>query len=260
MIKSIANVGQLLIKLISNIGMFGIFAIHMFGKLPKKRYFYKDFINQIYVFGVLSFSIISLSALFVGMVVGLQGYHTLEHYGATLQLGQLIALSITRELGPVVSALLFAGRAGSSLAAEIGLMKVTEQLASMEVMGVNPLTRVLLPRFIAGFFALPLLSIIFSALAIVGGYMVGVVWLGVDSGGFWANMQASVDFKADFLGGVYKSIVFAFIILMTALYQGYHCQNTSEGISMATTRTVVYSSLLILGFDFLLTSFMLTEG
>ena len=191
------------------------------------------------------------------MVVGLQGYNTLEKFGASSQLGQLLALSIARELGPVISALLFAGRAGSALTAEIGLMKATEQLASMDMMGVDPLGRIIYPRFLAGVISLPLLSLIFSAVAVYGGYFIGVQWLGVDAGSFWSNMQASVNFHIDVLSGIIKSIVFAFVVIWIAVFQGFTCIPTAEGISQATTRTVVYSSLAVLGFDFLLTAMMI---
>ncbi len=191
------------------------------------------------------------------MVIGLQGYNTLQKFGASSQLGQLLALSITRELGPVISALLFAGRAGSALTAEIGLMKATEQLASMDMMGVDPLERVIYPRFLAGLIALPILALIFSAVAIYGGFFVGVQWLGVDNGTFWSNMQASVNFRADVLSGIIKSIVFAFVVVWIAVYQGFNCVATAEGISQTTTRTVVYSSLAVLGLDFLLTAVMI---
>ena len=191
------------------------------------------------------------------MVVGLQGYNTLDKFGATAQLGQLLALSITRELGPVVTALLFAGRAGSALTAEIGLMKATEQLSSMDMMGVDPLWRIIYPRFFAGLISLPILSLIFSAVAIYGGYFVGVSWLGIDSGSFWSNMSASVDFKLDVVSGIIKSIVFGFVTTWVSVYQGFDCIPTSEGISRATTKTVVYSSLLILGLDFILTAMMI---
>lgn len=212
---------------------------------------------QLYSVGVLSCIIIIVSGLFVGMVIGLQGYNTLQKFGASGQLGQLLALSITRELGPVMSALLFAGRAGSSLTAEIGLMKATEQLASMDMMGVDPLGRVIYPRFIAGLLSLPLLTLIFSAVAIYGGYFVGVQWLGVDAGGFWSNMQVAVHFRADILSGIIKSIAFAFVVVWIAVYQGFSCIATAEGISQATTRTVVYASLAVLGLDFLLTAIMI---
>ncbi|MCP3680687.1 MAG: lipid asymmetry maintenance ABC transporter permease subunit MlaE [Gammaproteobacteria bacterium] len=213
--------------------------------------------RQIYVEGCLSLVIIVVSALFIGMVVGLQGYNTLDKFGATDALGQLIALSVTRELGPVVTALLFAGRAGSALTAEIGLMKATEQLSSMEMMACDPLRRVIAPRFLAGLISLPLLTIIFNLLAVYGGYLVVVGWLGTDSGTFWSNMQSYVDFRMDIVSGIIKSIVFAFVIVWIAVYQGYDCVPNSEGVSKSTTRTVVYSSLAILGLDFVLTAMMM---
>ena len=191
------------------------------------------------------------------MVVGLQGYNTLDKFSAAQQLGQLVALSVTRELGPVVTALLVAGRAGSALTAEIGLMKATEQLASMEMMGVDPLWRVISPRFWAGFISMPMLTAIFSAVAIYGGFLVGVKWLGLDDGAFWSNMQSSVDFHNDVLNGLIKSVVFGFVVTWIAVFQGYDAVPTAEGISRATTRTVVYSSLAILGLDFVLTATML---
>lgn len=213
-------------------------------------------IPQLYMVGVLSLVIIVISGLFVGMVLGLQGYTTLVKFGAEQALGQLIALSLVRELGPVVSALLFAGRAGSALTAEIGLMKTTEQLSSMEMLGVDPLRRIIAPRFWAGQISMPLLALIFSSVAIYGGHMVGVVWLGVDDGAYWSNMRSSVDFYDDVLNGIIKSIVFGTVVTWIALYQGYRCPPTSEGISKATTSTVVFSSLAILGLDFLLTAVM----
>jgi phospholipid/cholesterol/gamma-HCH transport system permease protein len=206
--------------------------------------------------GVLSLVIIVISGLFVGMVLGLQGYTTLVKFGAEQALGQLIALSLVRELGPVVSALLFAGRAGSALTAEIGLMKTTEQLSSMEMLGVDPLRRIIAPRFWAGQISMPLLALIFSCVAIYGGHMVGVIWLGVDDGAYWANMQSSVDFYDDVVNGIIKSVVFGTVVTWIALYQGYRCPPTSEGIAKATTQTVVYSSLAILGLDFILTAVM----
>ena len=214
---------------------------------------------QIHFVGVLSCLIIVVSALFIGMVVGLQGYNTLQKFGASSQLGQLLALSISRELGPVISALLFAGRAGSALTAEIGLMKATEQLSSMDMMGVDPLGRVIYPRFIAGFITLPVLALIFSAVAILGGYFIGVHWLGVDAGSFWSNMQSAVNFRIDVLSGIIKSLVFAFVVTWIAVFQGFECVPTAEGISQATTKTVVYSSLAVLGLDFLLTAMMIGD-
>lgn len=213
-------------------------------------------INQLYVVGVLSLVIIIVSGLFIGSVLGLQGYYTLSRFGADQFLGQLIALSMTRELGPVVTALLFAGRAGSALTSEIGLMKATEQLSSMSMMGVDPLRRVIAPRFWAGMISMPLLMIIFTAVSILGGEWVSVHWLGVNGGSFWANMQASVSFRSDIINGVIKSIVFGFVVTWISVYQGYHCEPTSHGIAIATTKTVVYASLAILGLDFFLTALM----
>jgi phospholipid/cholesterol/gamma-HCH transport system permease protein len=197
-----------------------------------------------------------VSGLFVGFVLGLQGYYTLNRYGSEQALGLLVALSLTRELGPVVTALLFAGRAGTSLTAEIGLMKAGEQLSAMEMMAVDPITRVLVPRLWGGIIAMPLLAAIFSALGIVGGYLVGVVLIGVDSGAFWSQMQGGVDVIKDIGNGVVKSIVFGIAVTFIALYQGYESKATPEGVSLATTRTVVISSLTVLALDFLLTAVM----
>lgn len=216
-------------------------------------------IQQLYFVGVHSLSVIVLSALFIGMVLGLQGYTILVKFGAEHALGQLIALSLVRELGPVVAALLFAGRAGSALTAEIGLMKTTEQLSSMEMMGIDPLHRVIAPRFWAGQISMPLLTLIFNCVAVLGGYMVGVDWLGVDDGAFWGNMQSSVDFRTDIVNGIIKSVVFGTVITWIAVFQGLDCAPTSEGIGRATTRTVVYASLAVLGMDFFLTAVMFGE-
>jgi phospholipid/cholesterol/gamma-HCH transport system permease protein len=205
---------------------------------------------------VLSLVIILVSGLFVGMVLALQGYETLQRFGASESLGVLVALSLVRELGPVVSALLFAGRAGSALTAEIGLMKTTEQLAAMEMMAVDPLQRVVAPRLLAGIFAMPLLAAIFSAVGIYGGYFVGVGLLGVDEGSFWSQMQASVDLYEDILNGIIKSVVFGATVTWIAVFEGYDTLPTPEGISQATTRTVVNSSLAVLGLDFVLTALM----
>jgi phospholipid/cholesterol/gamma-HCH transport system permease protein len=197
-----------------------------------------------------------VSGLFVGFVLGLQGYYTLQRYGATEALGLLVALSLVRELGPVVSALLFAGRAGTSLTAEIGLMKAGEQLSAMEMMAVDPVRRVLAPRFWAGVITLPLLAAVFSAVGIIGGWVVGVLMIGVDAGAFWSQMQGGVDVWADVGNGVIKSIVFGFTVTFVALLQGYMAQPTPEGVSRATTRTVVVASLAVLGLDFVLTAMM----
>ncbi len=213
-------------------------------------------IKQMYSIGVLSFLIISISGLFVGMVLGLQGYYTLSDFGAEETLGVLVAASLVRELGPVVSALLFAGRAGSALTAEIGLMKATEQLSGMEMMAVDPVKRIITPRFLAGLLSMPLLAAIFSAIGVMGGHMVGVGMLGVDDGSYWSQMQASIDFYDDIVNGIIKSIVFGFVVSWIALFEGYDTVPTSEGVSRATTRTVVNSAFSVLGLDFILTALM----
>ena len=213
-------------------------------------------IREIYFAGVLSLIIILVSGLFVGMVLGLQGYDTLVRYGSSEALGVLVSLSLVRELGPVVAGLLFASRAGSAMTAEIGLMKATEQLAAMEMMAVNPIARVIAPRFWAGVISMPLLAALFSAMGIFGGYLVGVVMIGVDEGSFWSQMQAAVDFREDILNGVIKSFVFGVAITWIAVFEGYDAPPTAEGVSGATTRTVVTASLSILALDFILTALM----
>jgi len=215
-------------------------------------------IREIYFTGVLSLIIILVSGLFVGMVLGLQGYDTLARYGSTEALGVLVSLSLVRELGPVVAALLFASRAGSAITAEIGMMKATEQLSAMEMMAVDPIARVVAPRFWGGVISMPLLAALFSAMGIFGGYLVGVQLIGVDEGSFWSQMQASVDFRQDILNGVIKSFVFGIIVSWVAVFEGYDAEPTAEGVSGATTRTVVTSSLAILAADFILTAFMFT--
>lgn len=259
MLNMIARMGNRGAHVLQNIGNSGLFLATMLFRKPDVSRLWPLLRYQLFFVGVLSFLIIVVSGLFIGMVVGLQGYNTLQKFGAGSQLGQLLALSISRELGPVISALLFAGRAGSALTAEIGLMKATEQLSSMDMMGVDPLGRVIYPRFIAGFITLPILALIFSAVAIYGGYFIGVHWLGVDAGSFWSNMQAAVNFRVDVLSGIIKSFVFAFVVTWIAVYQGFECVPTAEGISQATTKTVVYSSLAVLGLDFLLTAMMIGD-
>ena len=212
--------------------------------------------DQVHFIGNYSLVIIAVSGLFVGFVLGLQGYYTLNKYGSEQALGLLVALSLVRELGPVVTALLFAGRAGTSLTAEIGLMKATEQLAAMEMMAVDPLTRVLAPRFWAGVIAMPLLAAVFSAVGVLGGYVVGVMLIGVDEGAFWSQMQGGVELWADIGNGVLKSVVFGVAVTFIALYQGYVADATPEGVARATTRTVVIGSLMVLWLDFLLTALM----
>jgi len=213
-------------------------------------------VKQIHFVGVLSLVIILVSGLFIGMVLGLQGYTILSDFGTTSAVGQLVALSLTRELAPVVTALLFAGRAGSALTAEIGLMKATEQLASMEMIGVDPLRRIIAPRLLAGFISLPLLTMIFCMVGVWGGKLVAVDWLGLHAGTFWSTMQANVSFRDDVVNGLLKSLAFAFVVVWIAVVQGYECLPTSEGISRATTKTVVFSSLAVLGIDFILTAVM----
>lgn len=212
--------------------------------------------DQMHFLGNYSLAIISVSGLFVGFVLGLQGYYTLQRYGSSSALGLLVALSLVRELGPVVTALLFAGRAGTSLTAEIGLMKAGEQLSAMDLMAVDPLRRILAPRFLAGVLTMPILAAVFSAVGIIGGWVVGVVMIGVDPGSFWGQMQGGVDVWQDVGNGVIKSLVFGVTVTFVALLQGYEAQPTPEGVSRATTRTVVVASLAVLGLDFLLTALM----
>jgi len=213
-------------------------------------------IREIYFSGFQSLLIILVSGLFIGMVLGMQGYETLQRYGSSEALGVLVALSLTRELGPVVAALLFASRAGSSITAEIGLMKATEQLTAMDMMAVNPIARVVAPRFWGGVISMPLLAALFSAVGVFGGYLIGVVFIGVDEGAFWSQMQGSVDFRYDIWNGIVKSIVFGVAVSLIAVFEGYDAVPTAEGVSASIKRTVVYSALAILALDFVLTSFM----
>ncbi len=213
-------------------------------------------IRQIFQLGILSLPIILTSGLFIGMVLAFQGYNILVDYSAEESLGSMVALSLLRELAPVVAALLFAGRAGSALTAEIGLMQSTEQLASMEMMAVSPLKRVIAPRFLAGIIALPMLTVFFNVIGIWGGYLIGVSWMGIDGGTYWSVMQSSIDYLPDVGNGLIKSLVFAILITWIALYNGYHVVPNALGISKSTTQTVVVSSLLVLAMDFVLTVFM----
>ncbi|MGF1774695.1 lipid asymmetry maintenance ABC transporter permease subunit MlaE [Vibrio wakamikoensis] len=221
---------------------------------PKKHF--PLLIKQLYNVGVQSLAIILVSGLFIGMVLSLQGYVVLVDYGAEGSLGQMVALSLLRELGPVVTALLFAGRAGSALTAEIGLMKATEQLSSLEMMAVDPIKRVVAPRFWAGVISMPLLAMIFMSIGIWGAQLVGVDWKGIDHGSFWSAMQSSVELGRDIGNSTIKCVVFAITVTWIALFNGYDAIPTSEGISQATTRTVVHSSLAVLGLDFVLTALM----
>jgi phospholipid/cholesterol/gamma-HCH transport system permease protein len=214
-------------------------------------------VREVYFSGVQSLVIIMVSGLFVGMVLGLQGFQTLQNYGAEETLGVLVALSLVRELGPVVTGLLFASRAGSAMTAEIGLMKATEQLKAMDIMAVNPIARVVAPRFWGGVISMPLLAALFSAMGIFGGFLVGVVLIGVDSGVFWSQMQSKVDWYYDVMNGVIKSVVFGFAVSCISTFEGFDAAPTAEGVSRATTRTVVTSALTILALDLVLTAFML---
>lgn len=257
MIKSIQRLGHETLEFSQLIGRAAIFLLLTLVRRPRPFRSSRWLIQEMYFIGVLSLPIILVSSAFIGMVVALQGYNVLVKFSAEIQLGQLLALSVVRELGPVVAGLLFAGRAGSAVTAEISLMKTTEQLASMEMMGVDPLGRIISPRFWAGFISMPLLAMIFSVIAIYSGYYVAAYWLGIDTGAFWSNMQAAVDFTIDIKSSLIKSIVFGFAVMWVAVYQGYASVPTAEGIGRATTKTVVYASLLILGLDFVLTTLML---
>jgi len=251
------NLGRVGVDFCSRLGRSGYFLLRVITQRPRWVQAWPLFSTQLYRVGILSLIIILLSALFIGMVVALQGYNTLHKFGADQELGQLVALSVVRELGPVVTALLFTGRAGSALTAELGLMRATEQFGSMEMMAVDPMWRIIAPRFWAGFVAMPILTVLFNLTAIWGGYLVGVEWLSVDGGSFWSNMHAAVDFRVDILNGIVKSIVFGFVITWVAVYQGYYSEPNAAGIARATTKTVVFSSLLILALDFILTAVMM---
>ncbi len=254
--NAIALLGRRVIERVRGIGVATTMLLQILCSMPTFTGF-KLFIYQMYRVGVLSLLIIVVSGLFIGAVLALQIYNILVSLGSDSMLGTAISLTLLRELAPVVAALLFAGRAGSALTAEIGLMKATEQLSSMEMIGVDPLKRVVSPRLWAGIVSLPMLSIVFAAVGIFGGKMVGVDFLGSDDGSFWSGMQNSVRFGHDiFNGTIIKSFVFAIICTWIAVYQGYACEPTSEGIATSTTRTVVYSSLCVLGFDFVLTAVM----
>jgi phospholipid/cholesterol/gamma-HCH transport system permease protein len=255
-LDNVRALGHRLVDAVQRLGLATrFFALTLLHSGPSFRRFHL-IMREIYSSGVLSLIIILVSGLFVGMVLGLQGYETLQTYGSSEALGILVALSLVRELGPVVAALLFASRAGSAITAEIGLMRATEQIDAMEMMAVDPIARVVAPRFWGAVISMPLLAALFSAMGILGGYLVGVVMIGVDEGSFWSQMQAAVDFREDILNGVLKSFVFGVAVTVIALFEGYDAPPTAEGVSRATTRTVVTSSLAILGLDFILTAFM----
>lgn len=256
MIDRLQRIGRQGLGFFERLGRGHLFLLYVLLGIPSLLVRLRLVIAQIYSVGVLSLIIIVVSGLFVGMVLGLQGYNTLSDFGAEESLGVMVAMSLVRELGPVVSALLFAGRAGSALTAEIGLMKATEQLSGMEMMAVDPLKRIIAPRFVAGILSMPLLAAMFSVIGVFGGYFVGVGLLGVDEGAFWSQMQAKVDWHEDILNGVIKSIVFGVVATWIALFEGYDTIPTSEGVGRATTRTVVHTSLAVLGLDFILTALM----
>ncbi|MGN1056286.1 MAG: lipid asymmetry maintenance ABC transporter permease subunit MlaE [Comamonas sp.] len=254
--KAIAALGLWTRQQLAGLGQAARLFVRLLGLLPATLARGRLLSDQLHFLGNYSLAIISVSGLFVGFVLGLQGYYTLQRYGSAEALGLLVALSLLRELGPVVTALLFAGRAGTALTAEIGLMKAGEQLSAMEMMAVDPVKRILAPRFWAGCIALPLLAAVFSAIGIIGGWLVGVVMIGVDGGAFWGQMQSGVDWWHDLGNGVIKSAVFGVAVTFVALYQGYTAKPTPEGVSRATTRTVVVASLAVLALDFLLTASM----
>ena len=251
-----AEVGRRALEVLAAVGRFGLFALAVAARLAGAPW--REILRQIVFLGNRSLLIIAVSGLFVGFVLGLQGYYVLVTYGSEQVLGVLVALSLVRELGPVVTALLFAGRAGTALTAEIGLMRAGEQLAAMEMMGVDPVRRVIAPRFLGAFAAMPILSVIFCAVGILGAWLVGVGLIGTDNGAFWAQMQASVDALYDIGNGCLKSVVFGAIIALVSLYCGWSGRPTPEGVSQSTTRTVVLSSLAVLGVDFMMTAWLFT--
>lgn len=257
--EQLAVLGRWTLEFFTRLGRAHILLYYLIRAVPEIRRHPRELIRQIHSVGGRSLVIILVSGIFVGMVLGLQGYNTLVDFGAAQSLGVLVALSLVRELGPVVSSLLYGGRAGSALAAEIGLMKATEQLAGMEMMAVDPIERVLVPRFLAGLVSMPLLAAIFSAVGIFGGYFVAVGLLGLDSGAFWSQMQAKVDLVNDVGNGLLKSVVFGFASTWIALFQGYDANPTAEGVSLATTRTVVHTALAVLALDFVLTALMFNK-
>jgi phospholipid/cholesterol/gamma-HCH transport system permease protein len=252
----LAALGRVGLSFTARLGRASLLLLAMLRGLPELFRRPRLLTEQLFSVGTLTVLIIAVSGIFVGMVLGLQGYHILSRFGAEATLGVMVAASLVRELGPVVTALLFAGRAGSAMSAEIGLMKATEQLSGLEMMAVNPEYRVLTPRLIAGILSMPLLAALFSMLGVYGGWFVGVGLLGVDDGTYWAQMQSQIDWNEDVLNGVVKSVVFGVVCTWIAIFQGYECIPTSEGVSRATTRTVVHSSLAVLGLDFVLTALM----
>ena len=243
---------------LAQIGACGLFLLTILAAVPRSFRHGRETVRQLWFTGAMSLTIIMTCGLFVGMVLGLQLYYVLSIFGGTAASGTVVAIAIYRELGPVVTALLFAGRAGTSITAEIGLMRATDQIAAMEMMAVDPIAYVAAPRFLAGVVAMPLLCCVFCALGVFGGHLVGVTWLGIDNGTFWSNMTSTVDVWKDVVNGViYKSLVFGAVVSLIAVFQGYTTAPTSEGVAYATTRTVVASSIAILALDFVLTAFLM---
>jgi len=256
MLNYFQSLGASSLSVLERLGRGSIFFANILLSIPSVLIRPRLLFSQMYSVGVLSFSLIVISGLFVGMVLALQGFYTLSDFGAEGMLGVMVAASLVRELGPVVAALLFAGRAGSALTAEIGLMKATEQLSGMEMMAVDPVARIVTPRFLAGLISMPILATIFSAIGIIGGYFIGVGLLGIDEGGYWSQMQAKIDFNMDIINGLIKSVVFGWVVTWIAVFEGYDAIPTSDGVSRATTRTVVHSAFAILALDFILTALM----
>ena len=258
-VNRIQRLGQSTLDGIARLGRANTFLLQVFAGMTGMLVRPGLLIKQLFSVGVQTLVIIVVAGLFVGMVMALQSYYALVDFGAEDSVSVMVVLSLLRELGPVVTALLFAGRAGSALTAEIGLMKATEQLSGLEMMAVNPLERIIAPRFLAGFISMPLLATIFSAVGVIGAYLIAVELLGLDSGAFWSQAQSKVDLVEDLGNGIIKSAVFGFVIAWIAVFEGYDCIPTSEGLGQATTRTVVYSSLAILGLDFILTALMFAK-
>ncbi len=256
MLNYFQRLGASTLSVLERLGRASIFFANILLSIPSVLIRPRLLFSQMYSVGVLSFSLIVISGLFVGMVLALQGFYTLSDFGAEGMLGVMVAASLVRELGPVVAALLFAGRAGSALTAEIGLMKATEQLSGMEMMAVDPVARIVAPRFLAGLISMPILATIFSAVGIMGGYFIGVGLLGIDEGGYWSQMQAKIDFNIDIINGLIKSVVFGWVVTWIAVFEGHDAIPTSDGVSRATTRTVVHSAFAILALDFILTALM----
>lgn len=242
---------------IAGVGACGLFGLRVIAAVPRSLRYWRETVRQVWFVGAMSLIITMTCGLFVGMVLALQLYYVLSIFGGTAALGSVVALSLFRELGPVVTALLFAGRAGTSITAEIGLMRATDQIDAMEMMAVEPIAYVIAPRFLAGVLAMPLLACVFNALGIFGGHLVGVSWLGIDNGTFWSNMTSNVDVWVDVINGVWKSLAFGAVVTLIAVYQGFTAPPTSEGVAYATTRTVVFSSIVVLALDFVLTAFLM---